>query len=302
MHLGLGGAGPDMVETGESAAGGRSAGLSVAKGQTLHVVSAAVRVSDMIAWAETVDGPVTVTVQDRASLLADLGARFEARQGFTVATINLDHVVKLARDPAFAAAYAAHSHVTADGNPIVWLSRLAGQHDVALVPGSETIEPVAQLAANKGVPVAFFGATEASLEAAARAMRAKVPGIDIVLTLAPPMGFDPNGPAADAAIAEIGASGARLVFLALGAPKQEIFAVRAAASLPEAGFLSIGAGLDFISGAQTRAPKWVRAIAAEWLWRMLSSPSRLGARYIACLLALPGLTLKALAARQRARS
>lgn len=253
----------------------------------------------MMIWAETDAGPVTVTVPDRTALLADIGARFDRGEGFSVATINLDHVVKLARDRAFGTAYAAHSHITADGNPIVWLSHLAGQKDVALVPGSEVIEPVAELAAAKGIPVAFFGATDASLEVAAEAMRAKISGIDIVLILAPPMGFDPEGAAADAAIAQIGASGARLVFLALGAPKQERFAARAAAALPGTGYLSIGAGLDFISGAQTRAPAWVRAIAAEWLWRMLSNPRRLAARYGACILALPGLTLRALAARRK---
>jgi len=254
----------------------------------------------MMTWADTEAGPVTVTVTDRAALLSDLAARFDAREGFTVATINLDHVVKLGRDRAFREAYGRMSHVTADGNPIVWLSRLAGQGDVVLVPGSEVIEPVARLAMDRGVPVAFFGASEASLEAAAAAMRAKIPGIDIVLTLAPPMGFDPAGPAAGEAIEAIGASGARLVFLALGAPKQEIFAVRAADALPDAGFLSIGAGLDFISGAQTRAPGWVRAIAAEWLWRMLSNPGRLAPRYGACILAFPVLTLRALRARGRA--
>lgn len=255
----------------------------------------------MMIWSETEAGrPVTVTVPDKAALFADIGQHFETKQGFSVATINLDHVVKLARDTAFRTAYAAHSHITADGNPIVWLSHLAGQKDVALVPGSEVIDPIARLAAEKGVPVAFFGATDASLQAAADAMRRDIPGIDIVLTLAPPMRFDPTGDMADDAIAQIGASGARLVFLALGAPKKEIFAARAQERLTETGFLSIGAGLDFISGEQTRAPKWVRAIAAEWLWRMLLSPRRLAARYGACILALPGLTLRALAARRQA--
>lgn len=254
----------------------------------------------MMIWSETEAGPITVTATGRVALLDDISRRFADHAGFTIATINLDHVIKLARDPLFASAYATHSHVTADGNPIVWLSRLAGQGDVELIPGSELIAPVAERAAAAGVPVAFFGATEASLDAAAEAMRAQIPGIDIVLTLAPPMGFDPTGPEADAAISKIGESGARLVFLALGAPKQERFAAHAAARLPEAGFLSIGAGLDFISGAQVRAPKWVRAIAAEWLWRMLSSPRRLAARYGACILALPGLTVRALMARMRA--
>lgn len=85
----------------------------------------------------------------------------------------------------------------------------------------------------------------------------------------------------------------------MGAPKQERFAARAQKTLTETGFLSIGAGLDFISGAQVRAPKWVQAVAAEWLWRMLSNPRRLAARYAECILALPGLTVKALSARRR---
>lgn len=255
----------------------------------------------MMIWNDS-DGstPVTVNVSDRASLLKDLAARFAAREGFSIATINLDHVVKLARDPAFRAAYAAHSHVTADGNPIVWLERLSGRKDVALVPGSELIAPVAALAAEQGVPVALFGATESSLKLAGEALEAQNPGLKVVATLAPPMGFDPASEAAGALIEELGKSGARLVFLALGAPKQERFAARAAEALPEVGFLSIGAGLDFISGEQKRAPLWVRKIAAEWLWRLLSSPKRLAARYGACILALPGLTLRALKARRAA--
>ena len=255
----------------------------------------------MMIWSEAAEGQgqITVTVPDKATLFSDLAQRFDTRQGFSIATINLDHVVKLSKDTRFRTAYAAHSHVTADGNPIVWLARLAGQSDVALVPGSEIIDPVARLAAEKNVPVAFFGATDASLQAAAEAMRQQIPGIDIVLTLSPPMGFDPESAEADAAIAAIKESGARLVFLALGAPKQEVFAARAAAELSQTGFLSIGAGLDFISGAQTRAPKWVRAIAAEWLWRMLSNPKRLAARYGQCILALPGLTLRALMMRRQ---
>ncbi|MEO1606429.1 MAG: WecB/TagA/CpsF family glycosyltransferase [Pseudomonadota bacterium] len=256
----------------------------------------------MMIWSETAAGQdsVTVTVPTRAALFEDIRRRFAAGEGFSVATLNLDHVVKLKRDAAFRCAYAAHTHVTADGNPIVWLSRLAGQTDVALAPGSELIAPLAAMAAEHGVPVGLFGATDASLEAAADALKARYPSLKIVITLAPPMGFDPDGPMADEAIARIGESGARLVFLALGAPKQERFAARAQHVLTETGFLSIGAGLDFISGAQRRAPGWVRAVAGEWLWRMLGSPRRLAVRYWSCILALPGLTLRALSTRRRA--
>jgi exopolysaccharide biosynthesis WecB/TagA/CpsF family protein len=97
---------------------------------------------------------------------------------------------------------------------------------------------------------------------------------------------------------ELAASGARVCFLALGAPKQEILAARGFARHPGLGFVSIGAGLDFIAGHQTRAPVWVRRIAAEWLWRMLGNPRRLARRYLECIAILPSLTRRAIASRQ----
>jgi len=240
---------------------------------------------------------LAVNVPDQARLLSDLKTRLAQRQGFTIATLNLDHTVKLRQDAAFLDAYGAHTHITADGNPIVWLSRLAGQSEIGLVPGSELIVPLSTLAAEQNVPIALFGATDASLQAAADGLRKTCPGIDVALCLAPPMGFDPEGHQAQDAIQAIKASGAQIVFLALGAPKQERFAHFAASALPEVGFVSIGAGLDFISGDQVRAPRWVRAVAMEWVWRMFGNPRRLVGRYAACLAILPRLTWRALRSR-----
>jgi len=230
--------------------------------------------------------PIVVTAGDRQALMADLESRLAEGQGFSLATLNLDHIVKIRHNLAFRAAYARHSHVTADGNPIVWLCRFAGQK-VDLIPGSELIDPVAGLAARLAVKVAFLGSTEDSLQAASAALRALHPGLEIVAIISPPMGFDPEGPAADASIEALRASGASLCFLALGAPKQELFAARAQAGLPRVGFLSIGAGLDFLSGSQSRAPLLVRRLALEWLWRLVSNPRRLTARYAACFAILP---------------
>lgn len=250
----------------------------------------------MMIWSDSDAAGVTVTVPDQITLLTDLARRFQMGQGFAVATLNLDHVVKLSRDKVFLEAYRAHTHVTADGNPIVWLSRLAGQ-PVSLVPGSGLIEPLVSLAVEHKVPVALFGSTEATLNTSAAELSLRYPGLDVVLCRAPVMGFDPHGADIEAEIATIAASGARLCFLALGAPKQEIFAAQAHAALPGVGFVSIGAGLDFIAHTQNRAPAWVQAIAAEWLWRLLGNPRRLTVRYAVCLAALPGLTGKALRTR-----
>ena len=239
---------------------------------------------------------VAVNVPSEQALLSDLRDRMKQRHGFSIATLNLDHIVKLIENTDFATAYAQHTHVTADGNPIVWLSRLAGDQ-VSLLPGSELIEPVAALAAELGVPVALFGSTQDALEAAAQGLQKKHPDLIIATTLAPPMGFNPTGTEADACINALKASRAGLCFLALGAPKQEIFAIHAQASLPHMGFMSIGAGLDFIAGRQRRAPKIVRRFAAEWLWRLSLNPGRFAKRYAACIAVLPGLFITALQIR-----
>jgi len=241
-----------------------------------------------------------VNTRDKQVLLKIICTHFLNGSGFTVATLNLDHIVKLRQQPAFRDAYARHSHVVADGNPIVWLRRVMGR-PVALVPGSELVMPLAELARQADVPVALLGATDATLALAAARMQADLPGLRIVARIAPPFGFDPTGPEADRILSELADSGARLCFLALGAPKQEILAIRGAEKLPRCGFVSIGAGLDFIAGTQRRAPAWVRWIAMEWVWRMATDPVRLTRRYAQCFAILPGLFWSARRARMSRR-
>ena len=236
--------------------------------------------------------PALVNRGWRAALLDEVEGHLARGEGFALATLNLDHVVKLRRDPDFRAAYARHSHVVADGNPVVWLLRLAGRQ-VELIPGSDLVVPLAATAARLDVPVALVGSTPEVLDRAAARLQADHPGLRVSCRIAPPMGYDPAGPAAADDLARVAASGARLCFLALGAPKQEILAARAAELAPGLGVVSVGAGLDFVAGQQRRAPRWVRRIAMEWLWRMLSNPLRLTGRYALCGRALPGLAWQA---------
>jgi N-acetylglucosaminyldiphosphoundecaprenol N-acetyl-beta-D-mannosaminyltransferase len=239
---------------------------------------------------------LAINMPRRAGLMAEVAARLARGEGFALATVNLDHLVKLRQSAEFREAYRAQDLVVADGNPLVWLSRLAGD-PVELVPGADMVVPLAGLAARQGVPVALLGSTEAALAGAAEALSARVPGVKVAARIAPPMGFDPAGPGGDAVLREVEASGARLVFLALGAPKQEILAARGRVITPGLGFASIGAGLDFLAGAQQRAPRIMRRLALEWFWRMLSNPRRLVARYAQCAAILPAHAVRAL--RQR---
>lgn len=218
--------------------------------------------------------------------MSALAGHLSAGTGFALATLNLDHLVKLKASPEFREAYAAQDLVTADGNPIVWLSNLA-RTPVDLLPGADLVIPLACVAADHGRPVALVGSTDESLARAAQTLTTAVPNLRIAAMIAPPMGFDPMGEAAGEILDELAAKNVGLTFIALGAPKQELFAAHGRKRSPRVGFASIGAGLDFLSGQQVRAPIWVRRLALEWLWRILNDPVRLGSRYAKCVAILP---------------
>lgn len=228
----------------------------------------------------------------RAALFQAVKNKFAQGEGFALATLNLDHLTKLPDDPDFAAAYRAQDLVVADGRPIVWLSHIA-QQPVELLPGSDLVIPLCEIAAQMDMPVALMGSSDAALAGAKTALEARVPNLNIVMTHAPAYGFDPTGAQAGGICDMLNDSGARLCFIALGAPKQEIFAAFGRQICPATGFASIGAGLDFLSGHQVRAPEIMRALALEWLWRALQSPRRMIPRYAKCFAILPRLCVQA---------
>jgi N-acetylglucosaminyldiphosphoundecaprenol N-acetyl-beta-D-mannosaminyltransferase len=222
--------------------------------------------------------------------VACVRARLKARRGFNFATLNLDHLVKLRADSAFGAAYERMNFVSADGAPVAALAR---QQTAAVrrATGADLLVPLCRMAAHDKIPVALFGSTPESLEAAADRLRALAPGLDVVYIDSPAFGFDPFSSAADAAGAAIAASGARLCFVCLGAPKQELFADRVAQSHPEIGFVCVGAAADFQSGAQIRAPAFVQSVGMEWAWRLATQPRRMAGRYFQCAALLARLRI-----------
>jgi N-acetylglucosaminyldiphosphoundecaprenol N-acetyl-beta-D-mannosaminyltransferase len=222
-----------------------------------------------------------INVLNFRNLLNSVMSRANSNTGFTLATLNLDHLVKLRDDEAFRSAYKRMTLVSADGAPIVKLGRRKTP-GLERVAGADIIGPICKAAAQDGLRIYFFGSSPEKLEAARQTLQAENPGLIICGLEAPPQGFDISSPAALECGARIAASGAQLCFICLGAPKQELFADRLAQLHPTIGFLCVGAALDFIAGTPKRAPLVLQRWGLEWTWRLLREPRRLGWRYAQC--------------------
>ncbi len=218
-----------------------------------------------------------VTLAEAVDAIAGLVAR--GRGGFVV-TPNVDHVVMAERREDFRAAYAAADLSVADGQPIVWSSRLLGPALPEKVSGSDLVLPLMERAARSGWRVFLLGGRPGVAEAAAERLRAR--GVDVVGTSAPSIRTDPDrlDAGARSAAESVRAARPHLVLVALGAPKQELWMYRHREALAPAVLLGVGAALDFLAGAVPRAPRWVSRAGLEWLWRLSREPRRLWRRYL----------------------
>jgi exopolysaccharide biosynthesis WecB/TagA/CpsF family protein len=232
-----------------------------------------------------------ITLPNQAAALEAIVQAGKAGESFAVFTLNLDHLVKLRRNTAFRDAYRQARFITADGAPVARLARRQGP-PVERTTGADLALPLADACARNGLPIFLFGTTPDVLANAGQKLTEYAGSeLDIVGSLSPPKDFDPEGPAADAALARIAQSGARICYVALGAPKQELFAARALAKGIDVGFVCLGASLDFLAGEQVRAPLTFQKAGLEWLWRLSTNPRRLAARYAQCAVLLAELTL-----------
>jgi N-acetylglucosaminyldiphosphoundecaprenol N-acetyl-beta-D-mannosaminyltransferase len=239
-----------------------------------------------------VDG-IAINILSLPEAVSSIVSAAQRGDNFSVCTLNLDHVVQLQQRPDFRAAYRRARFVTADGFPIVVLSRLLGT-PITRTTGADLVEPLCQEAGKKHLPIFLLGSDDHTLGVTARRLSERFQGLQVAGTFAPGANFDPYSHEADLAIGRIRASGARLCFVALGAPRQEVFAARCLDELDGTGLLCIGAALDFIAGTQTRAPALTRKVGLEWAWRMLREPRRLGPRYARCMAIVPGLVARTL--------
>ncbi len=212
-----------------------------------------------------------------------------------VVTPNVDHVVKLDTNPEFWTAYQGAALVLADGRPVVMASKMFGVDLPGTVPGSDLVPAIFdrfQADARDELKVFLLGAAPGVAERAAGLMREKWPGVRVVGVLSPSFGFERDVLECEQICAAVADSGADLLVLGLGAPKQELWVHKYSDHLPVKVALCVGATIDFLAGEKPRAPIWMRSFGIEWLHRMASEPRRLAGRYFKDALVFPQLLLK----------
>ena len=220
---------------------------------------------------------VSVGAMDTAA--EQILARARRAEGGLVCVANVDMLTRAKRTPRLAGLMSKAVAVVTDGMPLVWALRtLQGRRDAQRVYGPGLVLELCERAAREGMGVFFYGGTPDELDKLQRNLRERCPALVIAGAVSPPM--LPAEPPFDADITtRINASGAGLVFVGLGCPKQEFWMDTHAARLKP---VSIGVGLAFalIAGTKKQAPAWMRGAGLEWLFRLGQEPGRLWKRYL----------------------
>lgn len=192
---------------------------------------------------------------------------------------NTHLLVDSQSNPALRAALNRAGMVTPDGMPLVWLSRWLGHPEVRRVYGPDLLLAACSRSLQAGWRHYFYGAGPGVAETLARRLQEKYPGLIVAGASAPP--FRPLSPEEDAREVErINAARPDILWVGLGAPKQELWMASHLGQIAAPVMVGVGAAFDFHAGTKRQAPLWMQRGGLEWLFRLLSEPKRLGKRYL----------------------
>ena len=187
-----------------------------------------------------------------------------------VVTVNAEFVMLARRSPGFAQALESARLATPDGAAVVWAMRRHHAVQERRVGGADLIVSISEQAARDGSRVFLLGGARGVAAQAARALRARYPDLQIAGTFA----GSPSLEEEDAIVDLIRRSNADILFVAFGAPQQEIWIARNLAQLGVSVALGVGGSFDYLAGTARRAPMWMRDRGLEWLWRLMRQPWR----------------------------
>lgn len=203
-----------------------------------------------------------------------------AGEGGWVVTPNLDILRQFTTSRESRELTLAATQRVADGQPVVWASRLAGTPLPERVPGSDLVMSMPSAAARAGLPIFLLGGNPGVAAAAARRLEARWPGLGGVESYCPPVGFEDDPDELQRIKAALLRAQPALVLVGLGFPKQERLIRALRSELPRTWFVGVGISLSFLAEDQPRAPAVLQRLGLEWMHRLWHEPRRLFRRYV----------------------
>jgi len=202
----------------------------------------------------------------------------QSRQSRSVYFCNVHSLVTAREDEVLHKALSQGDLLTPDGMPVAWMLRRSGHASQERVCGPDLMPKILRAAETAGISVFFFGDEQGTLDTLRQVLSRDYPNLNVAGMISPPF-RDLSKEEDDAVLHEINSSGAQLVFVSLGCPKQEKWIADHKGRI-HATMLGVGAAFNFFAGIKRRAPIWMQKIALEWLYRLAAEPRRLAKRYL----------------------
>jgi N-acetylglucosaminyldiphosphoundecaprenol N-acetyl-beta-D-mannosaminyltransferase len=222
---------------------------------------------------------VPLAVSDYDEVVGWMDAMIDsgARGWLTAAAVNL--VMSARDDPDTMRAVLGATLAVPDGQPLVWALRLLGHARATRVYGPDLMERYCAHAATTSTPIYLYGGrSEKALGLLTERLRERFPGLSIVGGFSPP--FRPlTAEEQERVAAKIDGSGAKVVWVGTGQPKQELWMSEMRPRLAAPLLVGVGAAFDFHAGIVSQAPRWMQRNGLEWIYRLSREPRRLWRRY-----------------------
>ncbi|MDI6704120.1 MAG: WecB/TagA/CpsF family glycosyltransferase [bacterium] len=197
-----------------------------------------------------------------------------------IVTPNVDHLIKLQKDEEFREIYKNASMVLPDGVPLLWAGRFLGTPLKEKVSGSDLFPALCKVSSEKGYRLFFLGSTDHVLKKVCKILKSRYPNLKITGAYAPSFKIMENKKENEEIIRMIKSKRPDILFVGLGAPKQERWIYRNLKRINVPVSIGIGISFDYMAGEIRRAPKWMQRIGLEWFYRLLQEPKRLWKRYL----------------------